>query len=103
MAQHYPIDSFPQQYMKRIKQGILANFASTRWFHPKSSFRFEYTKELSDFYRDDQNEEVCLAHRTVPKGCPFGFQNPYRELPTISLEIHFNPRTNTVNAIYMVA
>lgn len=95
MAQHIPIKSFKQKIFKRIENAIKNDFEKPIHYL-KTSFRYNFDKDLSDFYRENENEEVYFCERYIGKGFVW---NATRG----AFEIHFNKINRKINGIYLVA
>jgi len=93
MAQHIPINQFKQKVFKKIEKAIIKDFKNP---YIKGSLKYAFNKEDSDFYKDNDNEEVYFAERYIGKGFIWGTS-------TGSFEIHFNKAKRKIAAIYLVA
>jgi len=93
MAQHIPINQFKQKVFKKIEKAIIKDFKNP---YIKGSLKYAFNKDDSDFYKENDNEEVYFAERYIGKGFIWG-------TPTGSFEIHFDKAKRKVTAIYLVA
>ncbi len=93
MAQHIPIQKLPQKRFRKIEEGIRKDFKKG---YVKGSLKYRWDKELSDFYKENENEEVYLCDRYIGKGIVYGSERG-------SFEIHYNKEESVVNNIYLVA
>ena len=93
MAQHIPIEEFKQKKSQNIKKSIIKDFKNP---YIKGSLKYAFNKEDSDFYKENDNEEVYFAERYIGKGFIWGTD-------TGSLEIHFDKAKRKVTVIYLVA
>ncbi len=93
MAQHIPINRFKQKVFKNIENSIIKDFKN---LHIKGSLKYSFDKEISDFYKENDNEEVYFAERYIGKGHIYGSTMG-------SFEIHFDEVKKKINIIYLVA
>ena len=93
MAQHIPIKFFKQKRFRIIEENIRKDIKRG---HPKYSFKYQYEENLSNFYKANDAEEVCLCGRYIGKGFIHGSERA-------SFEIHFDKKDRNINEIYLVA
>jgi len=93
MAQHIPIESFKQKIFKKIKERITKDIKGS---HPRGSLKYDWDDETSIFYRENENEEVCLCMRYIGRGFVLGDNRGI-------FEIHFDKNTREIKQIYLVA
>lgn len=93
MAQHIPINQFKQKVFKKIEKAIIKDFKNP---YIKGSLKYAFNKENSDFYKENDNEEVYFAERYIGKGYIYGSARG-------SFEIHFDKVKKKINNIYLVA
>lgn len=92
MAQHIPIEYFPQKQVKKIAEAIRKENSF------KSSFKFQ---KMDDMYMENDFDEVYETWRRLPKSI-----YPYDEKAT--LEVHTRPsgehrHKRIATNIYLVA
>lgn len=93
MAQHIPINQFKQKVFKKIEKSIVKDFKNP---YIKGSLKYSYDKKLSEFYKENDNEEVYFTDRYIGKGYIYGSTRG-------SFEINFNKVRKKINIIYLVA
>lgn len=95
MAQHVPIQSFTQKAFKKIGEAIHNDFTRSRGLM-KTSMKYNFDSLKSSFLAEDEQDEVYMANRRIPKGIVFGSQRGY-------FEVHYNREKGKVTNIYLVA
>jgi hypothetical protein len=90
MAQHVNIENLRQKVFKRILEGIKKDFQSNKYLGS-----LKYQKEHSNFYSENENDEVFFANRYIGKGIVYGSSRG-------DFEIHHNKETRET-IIYLVA
>ena len=93
MAQHILINRLSQKVFKKIERAIIKDFKRE---DIKGSLKYNFNKELSNFYKRDESEEVYFANRNIGKGFVYGSIRG-------DFEIHFNKDKKEINQIYLVA
>ena len=93
MAQHIPIKQFKQRVFKNIENSIIKDFKNHRI---KCSLKYSFDKEISRFYKENDNEEVYFTERYIGEGHIYGSTRG-------SFEIHFDKVKKKINIIYLVA
>jgi len=93
LAQHIPINLLKQKVFKKIEKAIIKDFKNP---YIKGSLKYAFNKENSDFYKENDNEEVYFAERYIGKGYIYGSASG-------SFEIHFDKVKKKINIIYLVA
>jgi len=92
MAQHIDITKMPQKIFKTIATNIAKDVKRGI----KGSLKYQYDRELSNFYRENEDEEVAMTERYIGKGFIYGSERG-------TFEVHYNPKLKVVNQIYLVA
>jgi len=87
MAQHIPTRAFKQKAFRAIENGIHSAF--NRSYDMKTSMRYEYVGV-------QDGREVYLTTRNIPEGVVCGTNKG-------TFEIHFEPETQTIEELYLVA
>lgn len=95
MAQHVPIQSFTQKAFKKIGEAIHNDFVRSRGLM-KTSMKYNYNGLQSSLNAENEQDEVYMANRRIPKGIVHGSQRG-------DFEVHYNREKGKVTNIYLVA
>jgi len=95
MAQHITIKSFSQKAFKKIEEAIHNDFARSKGLM-KTSMKYNFNGLQSSLNAEDENDEVYMANRRIPRGIVCGTQRG-------DFEVHYSREKGKVTNIYLVA